>query len=443
VRSRVQRFDFRRVDRADIAAHLAGIAAREEVLVDADAIELLAQGGQGSVRDSLSLLDQAIATGERPVGVATVRRALGLADPAAVRAMLLATAAGDAGGALRAASTAFDAGADARALLREAGRLARAAELVALGYPEGADLAGEDATTCAELAAAAPRGLWVEALERFAEAEINLRQPVDARLQVELCLLRLCARSAAAGLDRPGLGEVGEELAALRARLAALEERAGEEGGGGAPVSRRSATPAPRVAPAPAPVPGAEPAAADREPAGAPDEAELGPGGEEHVAPGVASGTAEVLGAPVAGPVEDGAAAGLAGPAPADVAGWTAGWNALVDAVNRRDPMLAGVLRSCRPVEAAPGRLVVGAPYGFHLEKLREAQKVAVLVEAATAVAGVPTTVDAAFAGGEAQRPAAVPPPEGPDLSQAALAAFPGSRITGSRLRDPLVDPEA
>ena len=422
VRSRVQRFDFRRVDRAAVAAHLASVAAREEVLVDADAVDLLARSGQGSVRDSLSLLDQAIATGERPVNVAAVRRALGLADPAAVRAMLLATAVGDGGGALRAAAAAFDAGADARALLREAGRLARSAELVALGYPEGADLAGEDAATCAELATAAPRGLWVEALERFAEAEINLRQPVDARLQVELCLLRLCSRSD------PDDG-LGGELEALRARLSALEA-GGTAGAVGVRAAPRPEAEAAEVSAAPGP----EAETVEVE-AIHPDE------------PVVADGVdvAEVTGAVVDGPAWDGGAAPAAvpGAGPQDVAGWAAGWNALVDVVNRRDPMLAGVLRSCRPVEAGPGRLVVGAPYGFHLEKLRETQKVAVLVEAATAVAGTATTVEAAFAGGDAQRPAQGSPPDGPDLSQAALAAFPGSRITGSRLRDPLVDQPA
>src|SRR6202023_2541121 len=69
VRSRVQRFDFRRVERADIAAHLSRIAEREEVTADADAVDLLAGAAQGSVRDALSLLDQVIGAGERPISV--------------------------------------------------------------------------------------------------------------------------------------------------------------------------------------------------------------------------------------------------------------------------------------------------------------------------------------------------------------------------------------
>src|ERR1039457_1621649 len=90
VRARVQRFDFRRVSGTDISDHLGRIAAKEEVEIDLDALELLARAGQGSVRDSLSLLDQTLAGGARPVTVAAVRRALGLADPELVHRMVAA-----------------------------------------------------------------------------------------------------------------------------------------------------------------------------------------------------------------------------------------------------------------------------------------------------------------------------------------------------------------
>ena len=49
---------------------------------------------------------------------------------------------------------------------------------------------------------------------------------------------------------------------------------------------------------------------------------------------------------------------------------WQRAWPALIDAVNRRDKVFAGVLRGCRPLDADPDRLVVGAPYDFHLERL-------------------------------------------------------------------------
>ncbi|MDQ6847725.1 MAG: DNA polymerase III subunit gamma/tau, partial [Candidatus Dormibacteraeota bacterium] len=102
VRSRVQRFDFRRVSSADTAAHLARILKAENTAADEQALALLARAGQGSLRDALSMLDQALAGGERPLTADNVRRALGLADPATLHALLEALAGDDGAGALRA-----------------------------------------------------------------------------------------------------------------------------------------------------------------------------------------------------------------------------------------------------------------------------------------------------------------------------------------------------
>ena len=65
VLSRCQRFDLRRVRIAELAAHFARIAAQEGVAVEPGALDLIARAADGSVRDGLSLLDQAIAQAER------------------------------------------------------------------------------------------------------------------------------------------------------------------------------------------------------------------------------------------------------------------------------------------------------------------------------------------------------------------------------------------
>ena len=101
---------------------------------------LLATAAQGSLRDALVLLEQALGAGERPVTVAVARRSLGLTDPSILHALVTSLAGADPAGTLRAAAAAFDAGADPRQLFRDVARLARAAELVALGYPEGASV---------------------------------------------------------------------------------------------------------------------------------------------------------------------------------------------------------------------------------------------------------------------------------------------------------------
>ncbi len=80
VLSRCQRFDLRRIDAATLAAHYARIAALENVETEEEAIKLIARAADGSVRDGLSLLDQAIARGQGKVGEADVKDMLGLAD---------------------------------------------------------------------------------------------------------------------------------------------------------------------------------------------------------------------------------------------------------------------------------------------------------------------------------------------------------------------------
>ncbi len=421
VRSRVQRFDFRRVERPNIAAHLGRILGMEGAEAEPAALDLLARAGQGSVRDAMSLLDQALGTGERPLRLETVRRSLGLADPATVRELLLSLAAGDAGETLRATARAFESGADARQLLRDLSRLARAAELVALGAAGGADLGADEEEMCRTLASTARRGLWVAALDAFAAAEINLRQPVDARLQVELSLLRLLHGGGDPG-PGPGAGDGGAALAALSARVAQLERRLA----GAAPTPPAAAS---------VPAPHAEVVVLPDAPDGVPPPEE----------PAVEVAAPEPR---LAVPPEPPALAPAAPPPPsgrpADIDGWQALWTTIVDAVNRRDPMLAGVLRSCRPLEATPGRLVVGAPYGFHLERLQERQKARLLDEVISEVAGGACTVEAIFSGADAPRAPAPPrdpgAPEAPDATAAVLATFPGSRITASRLRDTAAD---
>jgi DNA polymerase-3 subunit gamma/tau len=83
VRSRCQRFDLRRVDPGVLAGYLASICTKEAVTAEESALSLIARAAEGSVRDALSLLDQAIAHGTGTRGTVTadaVRAMLGLAD---------------------------------------------------------------------------------------------------------------------------------------------------------------------------------------------------------------------------------------------------------------------------------------------------------------------------------------------------------------------------
>lgn len=88
VLSRCQRFDLKRVDVATLSAHYQKICELENVQAEEDAITMIARAADGSVRDGLSLLDQAIALSNEAVTVTQVRDMLGLADRSRILDML-------------------------------------------------------------------------------------------------------------------------------------------------------------------------------------------------------------------------------------------------------------------------------------------------------------------------------------------------------------------
>ncbi len=112
VLSRCQRFDLRRVDADVLMSHLANIAQKENVEIEAEALGLVARAAEGSVRDSLSLLDQAIAHAAGQVRADDVRQMLGLADRTRVIDLFEHLAKGDIASAFKEFREQYDVGAD-------------------------------------------------------------------------------------------------------------------------------------------------------------------------------------------------------------------------------------------------------------------------------------------------------------------------------------------
>ena len=384
VRSRVQRFDFRRVPVPAIQALLGKIAEAEQEPVDADALLLLATSAQGSLRDAEVLLEQALGAGTRPVTVAVARSSLGLTDPTTLHSLVTSLAGADAAGTLRAAAAAFEAGADPRQLFRDVARLARAAELVALGYPEGAAVGPDEVALVTDLAAIAPPGLWLRLLELIAEAEMNLRQSVDARLIVEVCLLRAIRPPASDG-ESAG-------FAALETRVAALER-----GRSVAPPRARSGAGRPHSSPG-----------------------RRGCAGMKRWRPSMwpANRWLEAIGRRDLTTVE----------------GWIAEWPVAIEAVARVNKGLAGVLRDCRPVDADATSVTIGTNGRFHHEQISDPEKRAVIAAALSTIGGRPVEVATRFTGED--RPRGDGGGKVSGITQAVLETFAGSRVTATRLHD-------
>lgn len=120
VLSRCQRFDLRRVDVAELAAHYKKICDLENVKIEDEALTMIARAAGGSVRDGLSLLDQAIALSGDEISAELVKDMLGLADSGRVLAMLEHALKGECAAALDIMADFHKKGADPAVIVRDA-----------------------------------------------------------------------------------------------------------------------------------------------------------------------------------------------------------------------------------------------------------------------------------------------------------------------------------
>ena len=193
VLSRCQRFDLRRVDAATLAAHFEAVAAKENAEIEGAAIRLIARAADGSVRDGLSLLDQAIAHGAGAVGEAEVRDMLGLADRERVFELFAAVMKGETAIALDLLDEQYRVGADPIMLLQDMLELTHWLTRVKLvpavadepGIPEIERRLGREMT--AELAMPELTRAWQMLLKGLSEA----RAAPHALMAVEMALVRL------------------------------------------------------------------------------------------------------------------------------------------------------------------------------------------------------------------------------------------------------------
>jgi DNA polymerase-3 subunit gamma/tau len=234
VLSRTQRFDLRRIPAALLAEHFAKVCALEGVEAEPEALSIIANAAEGSVRDGLSILDQAIAhadlDGEGKVAAARVRDMLGLADKSAQRRLLGHLLEGDAKAMLAAVDEQYALGVEPLALVRALMDLVHRVTLaqVAGGEPDAPteDERAALADFAARLGAAELHRLWQLLLKGHDE----VRTGPDPLVSLQMALLRIL--HAAQMPDPAKLAKRIEELAANG--LAAAP--AGEGTGAAAPA---------------------------------------------------------------------------------------------------------------------------------------------------------------------------------------------------------------
>ena len=148
VLSRCQRFDLRRISAEMLARHFASVCGKEGVDAEDEALTLIARAAEGSVRDGLSILDQAIAhadlDGDGKVTASHVRDMLGLSDRGAIRTLLSLVLAGDGQAALKALAEQRDLGVDPLAVMRGLLDLVHGITLAKVGAPNDVGQSAEE-----------------------------------------------------------------------------------------------------------------------------------------------------------------------------------------------------------------------------------------------------------------------------------------------------------
>jgi len=224
--SRCQRFDLRRVEPDVLLKHLEGICAKEDAKVETDGLALIARAAEGSVRDALSLLDQAMVQAERGqvVSAEVVRDMLGLADRAATIGLFEQVVRGETGPALESFRSLWGFGADPAQVMLDLLEHCHGASISKAIGPDALTLPKDQASRLAGVGAQASAGTLSRLWQMLMKAHAEVRQAPDPAAAVEMALIRLCYAA-----DLPGPEEA---LKALRDG----EPAGGGGGGGGAPT---------------------------------------------------------------------------------------------------------------------------------------------------------------------------------------------------------------
>ena len=376
--SRVQRLDLRRVDAEDVAAHVVRIVTAEGSTIEEAAVDAVVRAGDGSVRDTLSILEQVLAFAGGGVTAEHVAQVLGTTPGATITDVVDRLVTGDLAGLLATVARLVDEGHDLRRFTLDlVGRLRDLLVLQAAPeHPELVDATREQRDRLVEQAGRLPREQVLSALETLSGTVVEQRLGTP-RLPLELALARLTLP----------LSSVPAAVPVVTAAVPVV-----------APAPAPAATPV--VAPAPAPAPAPTPAPA---PATAPTPAaDLDADPEPDPVPSAGSATLETV---------------------------VARWDAVVELIRQASPRAKAIFEPAVPIRFEGGILTLsyGPRYAnFHADQaaredmgtmVRDALKRACSLDARIAI----------VRDGEDQRARPRPPlvsdPDGPSAESIAQEA--------------------
>ena len=384
VLSRLQRFDFRHIGPAAIAARLTEVAQAESISIDDNALALIARVANGAMRDALSILDQVVVFGDGAVTAAGVREALGLIDDEMYAELLRIVAERRSADVFPFVSRLVELGADLGEFVNGIGEVLRAILIrLAGGEPEGLTEGLRQAVD--QVVGEFSDGDLLRMLRLLQEAETSIRRSPNARLYVETLLLQWAL------LDRTV--EIADVLAAIKGRGASGS--AGRDPRPDPPASPRSTTRA---------------------------------GGRRVLARETA---------PPPPPPPPSAARPEATPSPVTPAGgpthrWLVSqWESFLDHVGKKNPMVKEMLSHARPTALEDGEVRIEVEGDMPLEGLNRNKHV--VRDALSTLLGVQAQVTFATASAE-------PPTPAPEPKRQTVEGDREARMRTYRAQDPTLD---
>lgn len=189
IKSRCLQFEFRRVSLMQVADRLEEITAAEGLKIERAALELIARQGTGSVRDSISLLDQIVSDPGEVITVDIAQRVLGTGNMRAVKDLVEALVAQDVAQGLHIINAAVDSGSDPRQFGQQVVEHLRAVLLAQTASADLVEASEEERQQYTRQAAVISRAALLQAIRAFNEAVNEFRGGWQPQLSLELALI--------------------------------------------------------------------------------------------------------------------------------------------------------------------------------------------------------------------------------------------------------------
>jgi|TARA_A100001391_G_scaffold31877_3_gene17096 DNA polymerase III subunit gamma/tau len=228
--SRCMRFDLRRISPDVMTGYLSGLLEKESIAVEPEALSMIVRAGEGSVRDCLSLTDQAIAHGGGAISVQSVRDMLGLADRARIIDLFEKLMGGDIAGALDDTRALYDSGADPTTIITDLAELTHLVTRIKI-VPSAAEdpvLTPDERSRGAELAQKLALRVLTRTWQILSKGLNEIAQSGNGLQTAEMVLIRL-----AYAADLPSPDELIEKLTSQPNGSGPAPSAPAPNGGGG------------------------------------------------------------------------------------------------------------------------------------------------------------------------------------------------------------------